>query len=234
MKIKALCTAGALCVASLHAVADPVTGSTGGNWVNPSPSGGSIVTAGSGTSNFHWGDGTGFGVGDNSLNFAGGAFASVTESPFKVGTITYFNGTTALGTTPDSVELALTLNFVDPALGAVVSNYAFNLVTTPNTGDADADADFVFLPSSFSTTSFLIGGTTYNVKLTGFQNIVGDGFLASDSLGLHVREGLSASADLYAVVTTQTSNVPEPQSLGLALAALAALGWVRRGTATKV
>ena len=228
MNVKFVVAVCALSAVALHAHADAVSGSTGGRWVNPSPTGGSIVTTGVGTSTFGWGDGTGFGVGANRLAFAGVGFASITETPFKVGTVTYFNGTTALGTSPDSVQLALDLDFATPAIGHVVSNYTFGLVTTPNTSDPDASADYVFLPSAFSTTSFLIGSTTYNVKLTGFQNIVGDGFLASDASQLHVREGLTARADLYAVVTTQTAAIPEPETYALMLAGLAAVTGVAR------
>ena len=203
------------------ALAQPVDGSTTGDWVNPTPSAPPVVTTGVGTSTFTWGDGTGFGTGPNSLSFESAAFSGLLESPFKVGKITYFNGTTALGTTPDSVDLSLSLNFTTPALPPVVGSYAFNLVTTPNTSDPDASADFVYLPGLFSSTDFLIGGTTYRVKLVGFEDIVGDGFLTSDALQLHVREGGTASADLFAVVTTQP--IPEPQTYALLLAGLAAL-----------
>ncbi len=206
--------------------AQPVSGSTSGFWVNPIPSAAPIVTTGVGTSVFTWGDNTGFGTPPNSLTFAGGPFNGLLETPFKVGTITYFNGTTALGSTPDSIDLALTLNFAMPALPPVVSSYLFSLNTTTNTADPDESADFVNLPSAFSSTDFLIGGTTYRVKLTGFENILGDGFLTSDALQFHVREGGTASADLFASVTTQP--VPEPQSYALMLAGLAAVGAIAR------
>ena len=109
-----------------------------------------------------------------------------------------------------------------------MSSYLFTLNTTPNTDDPVASADFVDLPSAFSTTDFLIGSTTYRVKLTGFQNIIGDGFLASSPLQFHVEEGQTASADLYAEVTTQTAAVPEPETYALMLAGLAAVGSIAR------
>lgn len=208
------------------ALAQPVDGTTSGTWVNPTPSAPPIVTTGVGTPVFTWGDAATFGTGPNSLTFEGGAYAGALESPFKVGTIIYFNGTTTLGSTPDSVDLSLTLNFTTPALPPVVGSYLFSLNTTPNTSDPDASADFVFLPSAFSSTDFLISGTTYRVKLVGFEDIVGDGFLTSDAQQLHVREGGTASADLFAVVTTQP--IPEPESYALLLAGLAALTVVAR------
>ena len=223
--MKRIVAALALSLISAHAAfAQPVAGSTSGVWVSPNPSAAPIVTTGVGTSAFTWGEG----APPNTLTFAGGLFGGVLETPFKVGTITYFNGSTTLGTTPDSINLSLTLNFGTPALPSVVSSYLFTLNTTPNTDDPVASADFVDLPSAFSTTDFLIGSTTYRVKLTGFQNIVGDGFLASSPLQFHVEEGQTASADLYAEVTTQTAAVPEPETYALMLAGLAAVGSIAR------
>ena len=184
MKLVPLLSACVFGAVAFQAVAEPVSGTTAGKWFNALPSGSPIVTTGSGTPLFTYGDGADFGTGPNKLTFAAlvGSFSSATETPFKVGTITYFNGTTAVGTTPDSVQLGLTLNFAAPPLGPVTSNYTFDLVSTINTSDPDASADYVYLPSAFSATSFLIGSATYNVKLNGFSNVVGDGFLTSDAL----------------------------------------------------
>lgn len=228
MRLVSLAIAAALGATALPGFADPVSGTVNGVWVNPNPSGSPIVTSGVGTSTFTWGTPDGTAANNVNFNNGGGNFSSTTETKFKVGTITYFNGTTASGTTPDSVDLALTLNFADPALGPVTSEYTFNIVTTSNTSDANASADYLNLPTAFSSTSFLIDGTTYNVKLADFENIVGDGFLPSDEFSLHVREGGTASADLYAVVTTQTAAVPEPQNLALMMAALGMMSLVAR------
>jgi hypothetical protein len=230
MRFDTLFLAIALSAASLPTyAADPVSGTTGGVWVNPNPGVAPIVTTGVGTSTFTWGQSTGA-TPANSVVFdnSPGTFASVTETPFKVGQLTYFNGTTSIGTNPDSVDLALTLDFNQPTLGAIVSDYTFKIVTTTNTDDPDASADYLYLPSAFSMTTFVIGDTTYDVKLTGFSNIVGDGFLASDDLALHVREAGTASADLYAVVTSEVAAVPEPQNVALLLAGLGMMGLVAR------
>ena len=228
MRFNAILAGCTLALAALHAAADPVSGTTSGVWVDPTPSAAPIVTTGVGTADFTWGNP--LGTPPNRLTFSAtpGGFASVTETPFKVGSISYFNGTTNIGTTPDSIDLALTLDFVDPAIPAVTSDYTFKLVSTLNTSDPDASADYVFLPSAFSTTTFVIGGTTYNVKLTGFENVVGDGFLTSDALSFHVRELGTASADLFAVVTTEVAVVPEPQNVALLLAGIGMIGLVAR------
>jgi len=229
MRFNSLVAVIALATAAVPSFADAVSGTTTGAWVNPTPGASPVVNTGLRTASFTWGASTGA-TPPNSVAFdnLGGAFASTTETPFKVGKITYFNGTTSLGSNPDSVQLALTLDFAGPALGPITSNYTFNIVSTPNTADSDTSADYLNLPTAFSTTSFLIGSTTYNVKLTGFADIVGDGFLDSTDLALHVREGGTASADLFAEVTTQVSGVPEPQNLALLLAGLGLMGFVAR------
>ena len=226
MKLHSILTMLVLATMAASAKPAPVAGSSSGQWVSPNPSGGSIVTTGVGTPDFTWGDASAFELGNNSLSFSGASFASVTETPFMVGSIQYHNGTTALGSTPDFISLALDLNFGAPSIGHVISTYVFGLNSTPNSDDPDASADFVSLPSGFSTTSFAIGSVIYNVKLTGFQNIHGDGFLASSASEFHVREGGIATADVYAVVTTQM--IPEPQTYALMLAGLGAMGMVVR------
>ena len=218
-----MASVAALLVAA-PAIAADVTGSTSATFVNPGPVG--TVTTGVGTNVFTYG----MGSPPNELTFTGSTFSSPIETPFKVGSLYYYNGSTTVGTTPDSVDLSLSLNFTSPALPTVVSTFALNLVSTPNSGTADQNADYVYFPSSFSSTSFLIGTTTYNIKLTGFGNIVGDGFLSSNSAELHVRENSSATADLFAIVTTQTAAgaVPEPATWLMMIVGMGAIGFVAR------
>jgi PEP-CTERM motif len=197
-----------------------VEGNTGGTWVNPLPE--DAVTTGIGTSSFTWG--TGVDSAPSSLSFLGTSFSESFEARFKVGSIRYFNG--AIFDAASSIELALSLAFTTPALSPIVSNYNFELVNTDNTGDPIASADFVNLPSAFSNTSFFIGPTEYRVKIVGFDNIVGDGFLLSNPLQFHVREQGTASADLFAIVTTQA--VPEPSTYALMLLGLLGVAAVRR------
>ena len=215
-------------IAAAPAMAQAVSGDSSGTWEDPTPSAAPVMTSGVGTAEFLFGDPAGFGTGPNSLTFDGASFASVVETPFKVGTVTYFNGTTGVGTTPATVDLGIVLDFADPAIGPTsAGQYTFAIVVTPNTADPDESADFLNLPSAFSSSDFLIDGTLYRVKLTGFQNIVGDGFLTSNPLHLRVRAGLSATADLYAVVTTQPP-IPEPETYALMLAGLFAMGALSR------
>lgn len=227
MKLVALGLVAAVFLAASGSAAD-VAGSSTGVFVNPQPSG--AVTTGVGTSTFTFGDNTGFGSPPNQLTFAGSAFSSSFETPFKIGTLTYFNGTVAFGTEVTSVDLSLSTVFTTPTIPTVSNAFTLSVVTTPNTGDPNADADYLNLPTSFGASDFVIGGTTYHVALTGFGNVVGDGFLASNATQLHVREGASATADLFAEVTSRTSAAPEPASWALMLIGFGGIGTaIRRG-----
>lgn len=227
MRFVSLALAATLGASALPSFADTVSGNVSGVWTNPTASSSPIVASGTGTPTFTWGTPSGTPANSAFFNKGTGTFSTSTETKFKVGTITYFNGSTT-GNLPETVDLALTLDFIDPALGSITSDYTFKIVSTTNTNDPNASADYLYLPTAFSTTSFLIGGVTYNVKLTDFENIVGDGFLPSDEFSLHVREGGTASADLFAEVTTQTAAVPEPQNVALMLAGLGIMGLVAR------
>nr|WP_156948878.1 choice-of-anchor K domain-containing protein [Bradyrhizobium sp. WSM1417] len=216
-------------ISAVPTFAADVIGSADASFVNPQP-GGATVT-GVGTNAFTYGDSAGFGTGPNSLTFAGVGFSSAFETPFKVGTLTYFNGTTAVGTTPNSIDFNLATNFTNPALGLIQTIFSLGLVITTNGNvDPDADADYVNLPSTFTPTIFNVGGTNYTVKLVGFENVVGDGFLASSGSQLHVREGLTATADLYAEVTSDTSGtiggVPEPSTWAMMILGFSGVGFM--------
>jgi hypothetical protein len=229
-RILAAISAAAFCVC---ANATDVSGIASATFENPQPIGGIITTTGVGTSSFTWGS---WSSPVNQMDFAGTSFASNFESPFKLGTLTYFNGLSRSGSVPDTVDLAVKLAFASPLIPDVTSSFTMQLLSTVNSSTPDGNADYVTFGSVFSDTSFLIGSTTYRVKITGFENVVGDGFLVSDATQFHVREGAVASADLFAVVTTQTPAVPEPGSYATLLAGLALVAgtiW-RRSNATGV
>ncbi len=225
MRLHPRLAACVLALASAQSFAGIVAGTTTGVWVDSVANTGVLDQAGLGTSQYAWGQSSDARQPRNSIAFTATAgFSSVTETPFKIGTISFFNGSVYNGDL-GSLDLELTLDFGAPTIPSVTSDYTLHFVNTPNTGDPDGDADYVYLPSVFDTTTFLIDGVTYGVRLVAFENIVGDGFLASNDLALHVREDSSATADLYAVVT---SSVPEPQDIALMLAGLGITGLMAR------
>jgi hypothetical protein len=212
------------CAALGNAWAISVAGDSVGTFINPvaGADNPSMNVAGVGTSSFFWG--VGDGTGPSSLNYLNTPFSSVTETPFKIGTLTYYNGTVILGTAADGVDLNLNVNFTLPS--GINQNflYTMQLITTPNTGTAQQNADYVIL-STFPDSIFSYSGVTYTLTM-GFENLEGGGFLQTGN-ELHVLEGGTATADLMGTVTTNISGVPEVAPtlglLGFAMTLLVAL-----------
>lgn len=227
---RAVVVASAFGLVSVGAHAADVEGSSSGVWNDPTPA--AATYTGVNTPHFTWGVGAHLDSGQTSapgsITFTGGAFAQAFETPFKIGSVDYFNGSIRDDSGVTSVNLALDVNFTTPALGNIANNFTFNINETPNVGTPDQQADYLSLPAVFSDTAFWIGSTQYHVKLLGFQNVVGDGYLVSDATQFHVREQGTASADLYAMVTSETLPVPEPDSDAMLLAGLGVMGAMLR------
>ncbi|WP_245824745.1 choice-of-anchor K domain-containing protein [Sphingomonas azotifigens] len=210
--------------------AQDVAGTTSAMFLDPSPA--NAVTQGLGSAHFGWG--TPFKPvpsqpyqGANELNFIDTPFSANFEQAFKIGTLYYYNGTT-LGLLPDTIDVAISLSFSQPQIPVFSNSFTLKLKSTDNKGDDAANADYVYFPQTFSATEFTINGTVYRVQLTGFANIVGDGYLASNAQQLHVVEGKAATADLFARVTTQTPGVPEPGSWAMLIAGFGVTGAAMR------
>jgi PEP-CTERM motif len=176
------------------------------------------------TNSFTWGNPGNFGVGANNLTFTGASFDAPLNTAFKLGTLSYFNGTTSLGSNPTSVDFKSRLSFSQPGIPDVLSTFTFALNSTPNSNDPVASADFVTLNSLTSPSRFVINGITYTININGFRNVIGDGFLNSNPGQFHVREGRRASAELFGTVTA----VPEPETYAMMLAGLGMLGFLAR------
>jgi hypothetical protein len=220
---------------AVNAQAADVVGASSVTFTHPAQLDSNAVYSGVNTNSFTWGDASVSNVGQNNLTFVGNNFSSSFNTAFKLGTITYFNGTTALNSNLKQIDLTSRLAFSQPAgLPAVNSSFTLGLNSTPNTSDPVASADFVNFNNTTSSSRFVINGNTYTVKITGFQNVVGDGFLQSSATEFHVMEGKRASADLYGSVVL-AAPVPEPETYAMMLAGLGMLGFfARRRKAAKV
>ena len=211
-----------------QAAPDPVTGTSSAVFINPVQEAGSApFLTGVGTNDIKWGDNTGTGTAKNELGFSTGSFNTLTDTPFVVGRLSYFNGTSATGTNIDGIALMPTLVFTAPAgIGTQSFTFEVPITATPNTGTQAQNADYITLATSFPNQAFTLGGKVYTLALTGFGNVnASNGFLANNNTELHVLEGASGSADLFGKVTLAPSTVPEPsQTLALAIGALGLAG----------
>jgi hypothetical protein len=219
-------------VGTSFAVTFDVTGTTGSAFLNPvyEPNGAAWGVFGPGNISFQWGDPGTFGVGSSKLTFAGTPFQGYFETPFKIGTLTYFNGTNVLQTAATNIDLRIQLALTTPTTVSPYYDFGLGLITTPDTNGPIAD--YVLFPSSFgSGADFLYGGNSYTLQLTGFQNASSGGYFdtGGELIGFHVDEGATATADLYGKLTVNRNVVPEAGTLGLAFSGLVGiLGFARR------
>ena len=214
--------------AALPSLADPVKGTSSAVFITPVQEvNSSPYLTGVGTNDIKWGNNAGFGTPQNELGFSNGLFDTITDTPFVVGHLTYFNGSSVLGTNIDGIHLMPTLVFTTPAaIGTQSFTFEIPITTTPNTGTQAQNADYITLATSFPQQTFVLGGKTYTLALTGFGNVdTTNGFLANNNTELHVFEGKGGGADLFGKVTLASNATPEPsQSLALAIGALGLAG----------
>jgi hypothetical protein len=191
------------------APAQAFSGSTTGTFGNPTPGAANPtpVFTGVGTNSFMWGEG--YYSPPNALSFAGTSFSNVSSGiSFTLGSLTYFNGTTLVGTTVDSVPLSINLAFSDPSGVSADFPFTFNLISTPNVNsDPLANADYVYPIQNLSSTTFPYHGLLYSLAITGFSQ---DGGSTSVNQ-FQVLEGDTAQATVYGQIS-QSSKVPEPST----------------------
>lgn len=129
-----------------------MVGSTSGTFTNPAP--GSAVVSGVGTSSFSWGSGN-----PSSLSFASSAFDTSPNTVFKLGTLTFHNGTISSNSGADAVTFNAKLHFDNVPEKDFALSSVFSLINTPNTGDPVASADQVSLGNWGFTFNVLEGAT---------------------------------------------------------------------------
>jgi hypothetical protein len=179
------------------------SGVSDGVWGEPDRGSNNISTyTGVGTNFFTWGlplpNEPKFGTPANSFKFAGNAFKTGLDSLFKVGDLTYFNGTTPLGSNVDTVPLSLDVGFNTPAKTSEIFDFDFNLVSTQNTSDNPVDnADFAFITPKSKNRNFSCNGKQYILEISGFSQ---DGGL-TNLKEFRVLEGSTATAAIYGKIS---------------------------------
>ena len=171
-----------------------------GKWGEPTPGAENNfpVFGGVNTHSFKWGeDPVTF---RNELNFIINSFSTEVNQNFKIGDLTYFNGSVNIGTNVESVPLSIELELYDPTRITGTFEFDFNLVSTPGSDDPEADADFVIPVNEISSGSFEYEGEDYTIRLLGFSQDNGQTFTEEFS----ALENSITTAGLYAKIETDT------------------------------
>lgn len=198
---------------SNQAEAAAFSGNVSGSWGKPTS--GSINTdavyTGVETNVFTWGDPTLFkNASANQLVFEGSSFSTDAGSLFKIGDLTYRNGTVLLGTSVESVPLNLSLSFDEASKVDQVFDYEFSLKNTPNlSDDPELNADYVYVTEKDAKRRFIYGGDAYTLSLTGFSQDNGE----TQVNEFRVLEGEKTTAAIFGKINKlpfSKKEVPEP------------------------
>ncbi|MDB6068853.1 MAG: hypothetical protein JWL81_24 [Verrucomicrobiales bacterium] len=155
----------------------------------------------------------------NSLSFSGTTFSEISpDEAFELGTLTYYNGTTYVGTNALGVLLNVKLNFSVPSVIETLP-FTFQLLSSTNTKEDkkkdkknkenekqmdDADADYVYIPEvSTEFTTKIKGQTFYLVLRFGKEN--SNGFTTIDEF--HTHESKSMTGTIYGIFTNHPDSV---------------------------
>jgi hypothetical protein len=218
MKIKNLLLALVLMGGTLTSEAQISIALIDGDWTNPAPGG--LVTINNsgpagGLSTARWGGGaqpSGYDFASTTTPFN----ALTNGTPFSLGTFTHQNFPIPAGTSPTSIDLALTLgNIIN-----VNTTFSFTHNETSNTQSPatnPANNDLVTIANPIVNFPFTYAGDNYFFNLVGFSTDGG----ATTTTSFSTVETQANTATLYARITTTAQSTPDAGSslllLGLSL-----------------
>ncbi|AFZ00203.1 choice-of-anchor K domain-containing protein [Calothrix sp. PCC 6303] len=196
------------------------SGASSGVWGKPDPGSTNNMPryTGVGTDSFTWGDpdDSRFGTPANSFKFAGNSFTTNVDSLFKIGDLTYFNGSVLFGTSVDKVSLSLNVGLNSPNKENEIFDFDFNLRNTPNTSENEIEnADFAYITPKLDNRTFAFNGKKYTLELTGFSQDGGKTNLKE----FRVLEGATTTAAIYGKISALSpvkppARVPESGVVG--------------------
>jgi hypothetical protein len=137
------------------------------------------------------------GASPNTLNFQRtSSFLVPPDTDFKIGVVSYYNGTVSAGTEASSIDLTLKLGLTKPTLKNGSANVHLSLWSSTNTQNAKESADYAQLDNPKTDFALEVDGVTYTLQLR-FANVsVVEGW--TDGSKLYVYEGSKGHADLIA------------------------------------
>ena len=174
------------------------------------------VYEGFGSNSITWGTGS---DPRNQVTFTGASFADIQpDQTFKLGTLTYTNGSANVTTTIFGATLTLSVNgalvTIDPAVDRM------GVLATINYGiDARADADLLTFDASSHTFNVF---ETHTAVADVFGRIVGDPILVFTGIAL------APGQEANGFIGDGVFLIPEPVTVALFGIGLAGLGFARR------
>lgn len=183
-----------------------------------------------------WGQGS-----PGSLAFDGTAYDARVGEVFKIGTLSYHNGSTTAGSEITSVGLDFLMNFTNVPEENFVFSTRLGINNSPNTDDPIASADYVsFAFGGFTQTFNVLEGLSSSVDLMVRLNalldptpaLFGDKDPLTEPQIPRVRYGLEfvglANATSGGFIGTDPRAVPEPGVWSMMLAGFGLIGFALR------
>lgn len=170
------------------------------------PVGGSdlVVSFGNENALFTWGEGIAPAYTPSAVSFSGVEFAGIEPGDvFKVGEISYFNGTISGGTGAEGVSFAVEIGFNNSR--SVSFEIPIELVNVPNSNRSAAEAaDYLRIPNQELVQDIRLYGKDYRVAIAfgGSQQTEGNTSLTE----FHVWEDATATADVFAAILHQNAS----------------------------
>lgn len=224
-----------LAIATLIATASTAQAATltrsDGTWINPI-GGGAIESRSGSEAQILWGSPIQAGQ-KSGLGFAGvEATAFDFDRPFLVGTLRHFNNP-IFPPNVTAVDLLIRLAFEGIDELPIDRQFTFNfgIDETPNTAPCIYSstvpcADRIAFTNSFASETFVLGETSYTLKLLGFGSSSIAGSLLSDFIS---QEQSVSTAYLFGEITVAPSaSTPEPSAIAAVGLLGLAIGFWRR------
>ncbi len=141
----------------------------------------------------------------SSVEFSGAEFSGVRPGMvFKVGDISYYNGTIYGGTQADAVDFEIEIAFENDR--SVVFGIPVELVNVPNYSyfSPDEAADFLRIPNNEVVQEIRVYGSDYRVAIAFGGSIETSG--STTLTQFHVWEGQTASAEVFGAILEQDAS----------------------------